>query len=113
MVSNDVKLLAVYEDLLERIQKLSALAEKVEAGVDGRDGKDGKDGRDAPDITKELFAAIGTLHSDLIKQMISAQREITVTPEITVSSGDRVYDVERDNRGFVTRIRSKPADSLI
>ena len=105
MLSPDVKIHAVYEDLLKRIEELSDIASNT-PGPAGADGKDGKDGRDAPDNSRALFAAIATLHSDLIKEMISAQRDVQLAAEVTMSPADRVYSVERDGRGLITTIRS-------
>lgn len=110
MLSNDAKLLAVYDDLLAKIEEVKAAAERIE-GAPGEKGKDGKDGRDAPDYHRELFAAIGALHSDLVKQMISLEREITVTPEINIKNDGYLFDVERDNKGFINRVRATPLDT--
>ena len=111
MLSPDVKILAVYEDLLKRIEEITEIASNT-PGPPGEDGRDGRDGQDAPDNTRALFAAIATLHSDLIKEMISAQRDVQLAAEVTLSPADRVYNVERDNKGLITTIRSS-ADKLI
>ena len=103
-MDNDVKLLAVYEDLLERIESVIKM--------EGPSGSDGKDGVSV-DPTKQIFAAMATLHSDMLKQLISLEREVIVNPQVTVNNDRSSYsfEVERDNRGLINRVQANPTNS--
>ena len=101
-MDNDVKLLAVYEDLLRKIEEVMKMTGP--AGADGRDGKDGV----STDPTAKVMAAMGTLHSDLLKQLISAEREVVVNPQVTVNTATYDFDIQRDNRGLINRVQAKP-----
>lgn len=110
MLSPDVKLLAVYEDLLEKIQAAMEAAQEV-----GRDGRDGKDGKDAPDYSRQMFAIMATLHSDLMKQLISLERDVKVEPQINVSnpSSGYTFEIEHNKRGFIEKVHAKPITGSI
>ena len=101
-MDSDVKLLAVYEDLLRKIEEVMKM--------EGPPGQDGQDGLSAPDSTGRVFAMMATMHSDLLKKLISAEREVTFNPQITVQNSNSAYsfDVERDNRGLINRVQANP-----
>lgn len=108
-MDNNLKLLAVYESLLKKIEEVMDVAKSS-----ARNGKDGTDGKDAPDLSGHMFAMMATLHSDLMKQLISAERDIAVNPEINVHSKSSAYlfDVERDNKGFINKVLAKPINTI-
>lgn len=111
MINTDVKMLAMYEDLLEKIQVAMEAAQKI-----GKDGQDGKDGRDAPDYSKQMFAIMATLHSDLMKQLISLERDVKVEPQIQVNAPQAsgyTFEVERNNKGLIERVQAKPTTNSI
>lgn len=111
-MDNNLKLLAVYEDLLKKIEEAMAVAQST-----GRDGKDGKDGASPPDLSKQMFAMMATMHSDLMKGLISLEREVTVNPQVNVENKATAYtfNVERDNKGLINRVQAKPTnpDSIL
>lgn len=103
---SDIKLLAVYDDLLKRIEEAKSLAK------DGRDGADGKDGKDAPDLSPQLFAAMGALHAELAKQVANMRADVTVSPEITINRPySYLFTVERDEHGFISRIHAESTEA--
>lgn len=107
-MSPDAKLLAVYEKLSKELESVKALAK------DGVNGKDGKDGKDAPDISSQLFAAIGSLHSQLIQEISTMKTDVVVTPNIVVEANNGyLFDVERDDNGFIKRVKAHPLEDAL
>lgn len=109
-MDHNIKLLAVYEDLLKKIEEVMDVAQTVQK-QEGPAGKDGRDGVDAKDHSASLFAAVATLHSDLLKELISMEREIKVNPQINVNSSAYTFDIERNNRGLIEKVHAKPINS--
>lgn len=106
-MNSDAKLLAVYDDLSKKIELAKSQVK------DGKNGKDGKDGKDAPDYSAQLFATVGSLHASLVKELASIEHKVEVSPTINVEKGVYQFDVERDDNGFIKRVRATPIDQVI
>lgn len=109
-MKGDLKLLAVYEDLLEKIESVQTTPGP--AGTSGKDGKDGAAGKDAP--VREMLAAVAALHSELTEGLLKAN-EVSPSVVEVVHPPPQAYKfrVHRDGKGLIESVTAIPEDSIL